>query len=744
MPHRYRSVAIDGAGVLFFALASVFALAFVHASPSMAASGCPNEAIRVEQGSAALALPACRAYELVSPGSNPSVTSDGEVQFAGRAAPDGEALAYFSRYPAETSIGSSEWWRSTRSSAGWKVEAAAPQDTTSPSLDSRCATGVAFSETLTASLLADGWNTALDVPKPGACGHPLEELVPGEPRGFGNLYLRNTPSGPYQLVNEPSPGALPANAQFQAASADLSHVVFGEEAQLTAEAAVGYNIYEWASGVLRLIGILPSGAPVPADLAAGGSRLAQPPTPAGNLAGGPEVGGAAVMHGVSVDGERVFFYANGNLYLRENAGQPPAAHANCLESEEEPGLACTIHVDASRGLGTSGGGEFQYASADGSRVFFTADRALTFPSSAETGKPDLYEYDVETDELTDLTAGGEGPANVRGFSAASEDGSLLYFVARGVLTGSQTNSLGDSAQSGQPNLYLVDDGALTFVATLSPWETGGGIDRGDWREVIGGVNAAPFKPRWSPNGRFVTFPSYAQLTDFDNSPSEPNDCKVGVLNFEGAPCQELFLYDAASKELRCVSCEPAGGRPTGPTAQLMRQQFRHFASGPGYVPRAVNDRGQVFFQTSNALLPADINDAQDVYEYQGGQLHLISSGTAQGDSSFYDASADGRDVFFSTGESLVRADTNGGLSIYDARVDGGFPEPPRPSPACSGDSCRGAGTDAAAGGAAATTTFSGVGNRRPRMCKKGLVRRHDRCIGKHHNRRRARQGRGVR
>ena len=61
---------------------------------------------------------------------------------------------------------------------------------------------------------------------------------------------------------------------------------------------------------------------------------------------------------------------------------------------------------------------------------------------------------------------------------ASEDGSSVYFVASGELTGSQQNGQGRNAQAGEPNLYLLRDTGSgwqpTFIATLGP------EDEHDW------------------------------------------------------------------------------------------------------------------------------------------------------------------------------------------------------------------------------------------------------------------------
>jgi hypothetical protein len=526
----------------------------------------------------------------------------------------------------------------------------------------------------------------------------------------------------------------PANATFQAASSDLSRVVFSEAAELTPESVPGSNLFVWSEGSVRAIGILPNGEHVPAKLGAATREWG-----AGDLSG-PLQGLAPVSHAVSADGESVFFEANGGLYLRENAGQAPAAVADC-RTTSEAGLACTLQLDRSVGAGSDGGGVFQFASRDGNRVFFISDHALTFPASAQAGKPDLYEYDVSAGQLTNLTAvGSSEAANVRGFSGGSDDGSHLYFVARGVLTGSDQNGQGETALPGQPNLYLVHDGVLIYVATLSTWEAVpiGGKDQHNWWETAQvGAEFGHLKTAWSPSGRYLLFSSHKPLTGFDNAPAEPGLCG-------GENCEELFLYDAEAEELRCVSCDPDDGRPVAHTRLVERAEFLRFAPGPRYAVRAVLDSGQVFFETQNSLSPQDVNGFQDVYEYRSGIPKLISSGTAQGGSAFVDASADGRDVFFVSPESLVRADRDRLPSIYDARVNGGFAEPPLPPPPCDGaEACRSPGP-APPASAPATPGFIGPGNVRARPCKRGYVRRKGRCVKKagQHKHRKSSHGSG--
>ena len=607
-----------GAAVVVLAL---LALACVKTQPAGAA-GCVHEVIRAEQGATTQALPDCRAYELVSPENTPLVDSSGGVNFGAKAANDGSAMAYFSYYPFQGSPSSGFFFRAHRRATGWMLEAMSPQvvpgaATTYVICD---ATELNYSQDLSASVLRIGRDIKEEHPGSSSCPQPQDEIAPGEPRGFANLLRRAAPGAPYELVNLTPPGASPANAQFQDASDDLSHIAFGEEAELTPEAPSGYDLYLWNSGTVRLVSFLPSGTPVRGDLAGATQHLTND-----QAAGGSFYGTAPITHAVSADGERVFFYAEGNLYLRESAGQQPTAAGPC--SEAEPERACTVQVDASRGPGNSGGGVFQYASADGSRVFFTDESRLTFPSSAAAGKPDLYEYDVESHVIRDRTLGASEAADVRGFAGAAEDGSRLYFVAKSALTGAQENAQGEIAQAGQPNLYLLEEGTLIFVATLEPSSDGSA-----WVEMIPQKGGPPMseeapKPsiRISPDGRFFAFNS--------------------VRGLSGGPAgtRQIFLYDAASGSLACASCLPGGGAPPGPSrvpSPILTTEVR----APAYLPRGLTDKGQLFFTTTQALLSADTDEAADVYEYQQGELHLISDGTGAGPSFFFDASAGGSDT----------------------------------------------------------------------------------------------------
>ncbi len=127
----------------------------------------------------------------------------------------------------------------------------------------------------------------------------------------------------------------------------------------------------------------------------------------------------------------------------------------------------------------------------------------------------------------------------------------------------------------------------------------------------------------------------------------------------------------------------------------------------------------------------------------GGCVDLVSSGTSSYESAFLDASEGGGDVFFLTSEKLVPQDIGNGTKVYDAHMctvqSPCFSEPPPPPPCTTADSCRAALIpQPSIFGAPSSSTFSGVGNiapplppaRKPKTvkCPKGKHLSHNKCV----------------
>ena len=717
----------------------------------------------------ALVLPDSRQWEMVSPPDKlgaqiEPIKESGIVQ----AAADGAAITYIASTPATAEpegFANQAQILSRRSPSGWStrdIDIPHAQVTGSPV--GQGPEYKSFSPDLAGAAVQPfgPFNPALSPEASeqtpylhdlsGSCGsHCYRPLVSGK-AGFENVppgtefgeAARCEPSG------EGESASARCGPEFRGATANLGHVVLSSTVPLAAGMPVG-ALYEWSAGSLTPLSLLPDGEAV-----------------VGNLG----LGNQAARGAISADGSRVAWEeTNKALYLRLDATEAPSASGAC----DEAGRACTIQLDAlTTGPGTSGGGQFQFMSADGSRVFFTDTHRLTADSGL-TGA-DLYECRVvepgpghHACDLTDLTpkteTPGEEPAAVQGsILGASVDGSHLYLVADGVLAANTVeNGAGpESAQSGQPNLYLLQDGATTFIAGLS---TG---DEHDWVPLL---EEQP--TRVSPDGNWLELMSQARPTGYDNRDRA-----------SGAPVAEVYLYDAAAGKLRCASCDPTGARPIGFDYQQLEPGSEGLVGGgretwllhglvagivPGwtqirpvgpvgsrYQPRYLDNSGRLFFNAGDGLVPQDSNGTFDVYQYEppqgagqpasnncttasatysarsGGCVSLISSGTSKQESAFLDASESGDDVFFLTYSRLRPQDTDTSLDVYDAHVCSAgspcLPEPPAPPPACQGDACQQPAVppvDSTPG----SLTFNGAGN--VFECPKGKVRKNGKCVAKH-------------
>ena len=418
---------------------------------------------------------------------------------------------------------------------------------------------------------------------------------------------------------------------------------------------------------------------------------------------------------------RITAVAQGSLTLSKAATEsknnvPLTATIGCTEADK----ACSIAV-------SEGEARFIAANPDATKALYLEGQKL-------------FEFDVAKAIAKEAGARTLIASEVPGVVGASEDLSRVYFPSEQICSGAAPNSEGDIAQAGEPNLYLYETGEecgageLEFVGTLSG---------GD------GLSWAP-KPvrhmsRVSPDGLHATFISRAPLTDYDNTDSGSGERAV-----------EVFLYDASEADLACISCNPSGGRPEAARNLGVGigggsgQMFFFAAKIPGWetqwqASRVLSEDGErLFFESYEALLLRDTNGKQDVYEWQRAQskaecneagadlyveeangcLSLISSGQSDEDSEFIDASADGRDVFFTTASSLVPQDY-GLVDVYDARIEGGFPPPlDHGSGECEGEACQSP-PPAPEDPTPSSSTYEGQGNlkdAKPRACPKGKRR----------------------
>jgi hypothetical protein len=725
----------------------------------------PDRTFTTQPASDPFALPDARAWELVSPpDKHGALVGRGGESGVVEAAADGGAITYLANAPTEAEpqgASAEAQVLSERDADGWaSLDLATPHE---------AATGTKPTASPEYRLFADDLSEALVQPygrfdpalSPEASEQTpyLRTLGPCtvgcyRPLVSGKAGYANVPPGTAfaeeRLCEENND--LICGPQLLGASADGSHVVLSSAPPLVAGAPRD-ELYEWSGGRLQLLSVLPpdgAGEELPAP---SGEGLGEQPLLGSRFV----LGNGTARRAISSDGARVVWEYRGALYLRD----VPSGRS--------------LQIDAAAaGCGTcqGGGGRFQVASADGSRVLFTDERRLTPDAGAVGQEPDLYECRViETGgrpgcALSDLTPLREGEdADVQGdILGAGEDGAEVYLVADGRLgaAGASRGSCADNGETPQApgaicNLYELSEGRARLVAVLS------GADAKDWTRPTENRPA-----RVSPDGRWLAFLSQRPLTGYDSRDA-----------VSGSPDAEAFLFDSATQTLSCASCDPSGARPhgirygaltngeskalpavreewevTGWVSALLPRTTALAQNEPNYQPRYLGDEGRLYFNSVDALTPTDTNGTGDVYQYepagvgdctaaapsyspaQAGCIDLISSGTSPLPSGFLDASESGEDVFFLTYSPLSPLDVDASQDVYDAHACTAsspcLSEPPRAAAPCAGEACQPAAT-APVEAAPSSNQFSGPGNPRParsHSCPKGKVKKGGKCVKK--------------
>ena len=557
-------------------------------------------------------LPDGRAWEMVSPPNKHGAPIEAPTREGGSilAAEDGGALTYVANGAIEDEVQGNRSFEpqqilSTRTPTGWISEDIATPNARAAGSNFGAPEYQVFSGDLSLALVQPYVVEPSLAPEvTGAMTYLRDDppIAPGEAEreSYREAEANNAFLSPGFLplvTRASSPELSPsASLHFLAATPDLGHVVV-KGAELQGPASPN-GLYEWShGGGLQFLSTLPDGRPQPASSLALGYYQVR-------------------AHAISDNGSRVIWTAAqespAHLYMRDLAAEK------------------TIQLDKSQfGSELEGAARFQTASTDGSRIFFTDDEALLAGASGEPARDvsDLYECEIAEahGELTcllhDLTIPlhADEHAAVQGsVLGASEDGSTIFVVAKGVLAESE-NPEGEAAQNGNDNLYELRDTpsgwTRAFVAALSP------EDAPDWDAGpnVSDENAAFQTARVSPNGSYVAFMSERSLTGYDNE-------DVSSEHAGDRLDQEVYLYDSGAASLTCVSCSPAGTRPTGVLDHERagegigllvdrRESWRgHWLAGsiPGwtsqsltnalYQSRYLSNQGRLFFDSANPLV----------------------------------------------------------------------------------------------------------------------------------------------
>jgi hypothetical protein len=730
---------------------------FVTGSP--ASEGCPNEAIRLAQGVRTLLLPDCMALELTSPGKKgnsvvlgPELSATGDrLLYQGKNALTEDAPVYEplrgARYVASRNP----------TSESWQTEATLPSEPAFAGSWERSRGGAGFSPDLSHwfTILSTGSQAQQGIGQgyEGSAGGVLSPISPllipqnQDPPSLGNYFFSIT------------------LASFEGASSDLSRFFFAPERGATLN--VGYLAGDPTStdsnaGANTYVAGLDSAGDPSLELL---SRDAADKVWGGNC--GSSIGGPQskphTQGAISFDGSRVYFSAR--------AAQPAAGDCSVantfrilerVETPTGPAIAELIASECARVApscsSADGSDFFQGASVDGSKVFFTTNRQLAdsdLDGSAAECNPaspvavagcDLYLYDSGEPaghRLIQVSAGetvgghetGKEARVLDGVTGISGDGSHVYFVAEGVLTGPNDEGNSPTTESGSRNLYLYErdeanpSGRLAFVGTLAGTDVSGLW--GGPGSFQNGAAPVPIKGQAldgteiGGDGHALLFLSKASLTADDSD----------------GGFRDVFRYDAEAEELQRISKAAAGGSDNGMFD--VQERGVEFPLGPDFAEngRWASERGDtVVFSTAEALVPGDRNEAADFYFWRDGKLFRLP-GLSPRDFNGNVAptqdivlSSDGASVAFTTPSPLLPDDGDSANSIYVARIGGGF-APPAPPHDCIGEECQ---EPFAAQSNEEAAASEGVvsGNPpwpkvKPKPCKRGYVRKHGRCIKRH-------------
>lgn len=688
-------------------------------------TACPNEVLRLELHSGQ--LPDCRAYELVTPAYKEgtyisavlAISQDGSHLV-------GSSLGAFSGVEGDglgngtSFLGASYELTRTTGPAGWR---ASPLDPPRSIFESN---GLFDAS---ADLNTTLWELGRHpIAAPGA--PPEEQHCPAregtedlQPEGLTDFY-REEPLGTFAEVGPATPEPCFSNRNKYAyigGSSNLSHIVFSAGAgfrwpfdETAGEASTLYEYVGTGNTRPSLVGASDSGSLV-SDC---GIRLgSSPPSEASGSFG-------SMYNAISASGGRIFFTAVGEDDQACGAAQPTVDELFVREETPSPGAPPEVRlspISCREGLPSPcADANFEGASQDGSKVFFTSTQALLAgasedgtgdsavgvgPSSNETkgcirtegaGGCNLYEDELSGSgpalvQRLVLVSGGSADPRVQGVARISEDGSHIYFVAKGVLTGS--NSEGRTPTAGDDNLYVFEDdertgqegfqeGRTSFIATLSPND-----ENADWRRADERAVQA------SQDGSLLVFESQEDLTDEGVTHGVEQvyqyDAQTGFLA-RGSIGEEGYADDNKSPE----SDATITVRPSG-------YVYDHNDSPTQANGVLAPQNGAVFFESPDALTPQALHDGTNtlgqlvpnIYEYRAGHVYLISDGhdesTLHGGPGVNLLGSDlsGEDAFLETSDSLIAQDTDTQQDVYDARIGGGI-SVASASQACEGEGCR--------------------------------------------------------
>lgn len=338
---------------------------------------------------------------------------------------------------------------------------------------------------------------------------------------------------------------------------------------------------------------------------------------------------APAYKGSSSNGQVVFFETDEQLVPGDTDAKRDVYERSY---DADPGIESFVTREIS--LGPAGGNDafnatFERASAVGTVVFFSTDEALV--EADVDRRSDVYMRNMATGTTTLVSIGeaacspacGNGTMDA-GFAGANSGGTRVFFVSEERLAAADTDSSAD--------IYVRDlSDETTALVSAGGSSCSPACGNGAFDVALRGIPAG---------GSHVYFTTAEPLTSADT------DSVVDIYSRDLAGEATTLASQGGS------GCAPACGN--GPEVPVFQGSSQ--------------DGSRVFFSTDEPLVGADQDSATDIYarDLPAGPTRLISGGTSSTQTaSFAAVSANGSDVFFTTAESLLSEDEDAANDVYE-------------------------------------------------------------------------------
>ncbi len=729
---RSKTIARRGASTVGWTVAAL--LAALLASPSALAAGDANQSscpASTESSSGFRPyLPDCRAYELVTQADSGDLLNIQETY----GFPD--HFLYASELPTRdegTGAGLVEQFVATRTAQGWRQAPLSVPQGEAPGGEAAGAIpnpgGVMFTGDFAVALLTQPFQNALETPRlDETTGTMVYELSLGD-GAISTVSLPDSGKLTQAMIEFPTVyresqrGLSNEWGGFLAgASEDGSRIFFSTSARLATAPGTpkdthqaSAEAYERTAGHTYLVGVLPDG-----EVPVCGAEVGQSDVSTAAGSGQQQY----AYRAIAPDGSNVVFHT---------PGENPEG-VECTERETGVFLRDVVNATTVKLRGE------RYAGRAGSRPG-EEEKIFTVEASPGGSGGKIFEYHVATRQTVEIAS------EAIGLMAYSVDAARVYYL--GPEHGVYLYEEGSTAPKLVPGTQQGGYGGGLFVASAIY----GSFIRSN--EPTGRSLATENLPVATPDGSKLMFLSPNQLTPYNNC-VEAEKCHV-----------EVYLYDAGTDQVTCVSCAPGDAAPQG------NASFNPELSGPGasadWVPPApplIDDRPaqagreavmRVVFQTTEGLVPYDTNGTWDVYEWEQeetegcsraslkvasltesqlysqadhGCLYLLSSGAGreleeggdperkEGGSHLLGASEGLTDIYIETDQPMTGTPGLDNVAhVYDVRQDGGFPSTAAAGNGCEPGFCRPEGEGPPVFGPPASVALTGAGNLEPATAK---------------------------